>query len=216
MEVVDIGFPEQVIDTQGIKVNWTTTTQASQWMPLRPPASHKGTYGRVLVVAGSTGMTGAAALASEAALRAGAGLVTLATPKHLNPILEGLLPEVMTLPLSENRSRQPIGIGNRCYTRIRGKDEICARNRPRNLSTSRYSRTRSATDSVENREHKLGLRMVIDADGLNAIAQTPENYVVLRYRDRANTAPWRDGAINGYPGVDIRSRQDPYRPNVCK
>ena len=102
LEVVDIGFPEQVIDAQGIKVNWTTTTQALQWVPPRPPASHKGTYGRVLVVAGSTGMTGAAALASEAALRAGAGLVTLATPKHLNPILEGLLPEVMTLPLPGN------------------------------------------------------------------------------------------------------------------
>ena len=97
-------FPEQVVDTQDIKVNWTTATQASQWVPPRPPASHKGSYGRVLVVAGSTGMTGAAALASEAALRAGAGLVTLATPKHLNPILEGLLPEVMTLPLPETEA----------------------------------------------------------------------------------------------------------------
>ena len=60
LEVVDIGFPERVIDAQGIKVNWTTTAQASQWVPPRPTASHKGTYGRVLVVAGSTGMTGAA------------------------------------------------------------------------------------------------------------------------------------------------------------
>ena len=101
LEVVDIGFPEQVVDAQDIKVNWTSATQAAQWMPPRPLSSHKGSYGRVLVVAGSTGMTGAAALASEAALRAGAGLVTLATPRHLNPILEGLLPEVMTLPLPE-------------------------------------------------------------------------------------------------------------------
>ena len=65
LEVVDIGFPEQVVDAQAIKVNWTTATQASKWVPLRPPASHKGSYGRVLVVAGSTGMTGAASLASK-------------------------------------------------------------------------------------------------------------------------------------------------------
>ena len=94
----------------------------SQWVPPRPAASHKGSYGRVLVVAGSTGMTGAAALASEAALRAGAGLVTLATPKHLNPILEGLLPEVMTLPAVRNGYREFSSILNFSHPRICGKN----------------------------------------------------------------------------------------------
>ena len=94
------------------KLTGQTAQQVSQWLSPRPSSSHKGTYGRVLVVAGSTGMTGAAALASEAALRAGAGLVTLATPKHLNPILENLLPEVMTRPAAGNGCWQPICI---CY-----------------------------------------------------------------------------------------------------
>jgi NAD(P)H-hydrate epimerase len=65
----------------------------------RDPDTHKGTYGRLLVLSGSTGKTGAACLCSEAALRCGAGLVTLGIPAPLNPILEGKLTEVMTLPL---------------------------------------------------------------------------------------------------------------------
>ncbi|MBI4615576.1 MAG: NAD(P)H-hydrate dehydratase [Planctomycetes bacterium] len=70
-------------------------------LPARRPDSHKGDYGRVLVVAGSRGMIGAACLASSAALRAGAGLVTLATPASQQPIAATKLTAVMTLPLSE-------------------------------------------------------------------------------------------------------------------
>ena len=67
LEVVDIGFPKQVVDAQDIKVNWITASQASQWIPQRPPASHiRNLRAHPLIVAGSTGMTGAAALASEA------------------------------------------------------------------------------------------------------------------------------------------------------
>ena len=77
--------------------------------------THKGDYGRVLVVAGSVGMTGAACLCSQAALRAGAGLVTLGIPESLNTILEAKLTCVMTRPLPEtdtrtlaNEAKQPI------------------------------------------------------------------------------------------------------------
>ena len=80
LEVADIGFPEQVVNAQNVKVNWTTAAQASQWMPRRPPSSHKGSYGRVL---GHRRFDrydrGGCPSPSEAALRAGAGLVTLAT-----------------------------------------------------------------------------------------------------------------------------------------
>ncbi len=73
------------------------------FLPRRKPDTHKGTYGHVLVVGGSLGMTGAAALASEAALRAGAGLVTCACPGHVNAILEVKLTEAMTWPLPIDR-----------------------------------------------------------------------------------------------------------------
>ena len=173
LEVIDIGFPEQVVDAQDIKVNWTSATQAAQWMPLRPPSSHKGSYGRVLVVAGSTGMTGAAALASEAALRAGAGLVTLATPKHLNPILEGLLPEVMTLPLPETDTGSLAVSATSAILEFAEKTKSILAIGP---GLSQHPETVSLIHQLirENREQGLGLRMVIDADGLNALSQDRE------------------------------------------
>ncbi|NQT46303.1 MAG: NAD(P)H-hydrate dehydratase [Candidatus Omnitrophica bacterium] len=67
----------------------------------RSPETHKGDYGHVFVLAGSTGMTGAAYLASQAALLSGCGLVTLGIPKSLNAIMEVKLTEVMTKPLKE-------------------------------------------------------------------------------------------------------------------
>ncbi len=70
-------------------------------LPVRAPDGHKGTFGRVLIIAGSTGMSGAAILCAKGTLRAGAGLVTLAAPSVLNPILEVALPEVITLPLPD-------------------------------------------------------------------------------------------------------------------
>lgn len=101
LEVADIGFPQRVIDAQNIQINWTQPSDAARILPQRPTDSHKGTYGRVFVVAASTGMTGAAALTSRGALRVGAGLVTLGAPKSLNAVLETKLTEVMTLPLPE-------------------------------------------------------------------------------------------------------------------
>ena len=173
LEVVDIGFPEQVVNAQDIKVNWTSAAQASQWMPPRPAFSHKGSYGRVLVVAGSTGMTGAAALASEAALRAGAGLVTLAIPKRLNPILEGLLPEVMTLPLPETDVGSLAASATAPILEFAEKTKSILAIGP---GLSQHPETVSLVHQLihENREQRVDLRMVIDADGLNALAQDRE------------------------------------------
>lgn len=173
LEVVDIGFPQQVIDSQNIKVNWTTAAQAAQWILPRPPASHKGSYGRVLVIAGSTGMTGAAALASEGALRAGAGLVTLVTPKHLNAILEGLLPEVMTLPLLETEEGSLAESATSTILEFAEKTKSVLAIGP---GLSQNPETVALVHRLvrENREQGLGLRMVIDADGLNALAQASE------------------------------------------
>jgi NAD(P)H-hydrate epimerase len=101
IEVAEIGIPRPLLDDPALKAHWITAAQAAVRLPERPADGHKGTFGRVFVLAGSSGLTGAAILASEAALRVGAGLVTLGIPRSLNPILEVKLTEVMTLPLAE-------------------------------------------------------------------------------------------------------------------
>lgn len=193
LEVIDIGFPEQVVTAQNIKVHWTTAAAASEWVPSRPAASHKGTYGRVLVIAGATGMTGAAALASKAALRVGAGLVTLATPKHLNSILEGLLPEVMTLPLPETDA------GSLAVSAVSTLLELAEKTKSVLAIGPGLSQNPETVTLVhqlvrENQAQGLGLRMVIDADGLNALAQATELIPLLS----------KDTVLTPHPGEMAR------------
>lgn len=99
--VADISIPQALVDTyrtSGVLLSW-------QWcarrLPLRDIEGHKGDYGHVLVLGGSPGLTGAVVLTGEAALRSGAGLVTVGVARSLNPILEEKLTEVMTRPLPE-------------------------------------------------------------------------------------------------------------------
>lgn len=72
-------------------------------LPKRPADCNKGDFGRLLIVAGSRGMSGAAVLAARAALKTGAGLVTIATPKSAQPVIAACLPEAITLPLEETK-----------------------------------------------------------------------------------------------------------------
>ncbi len=205
LEVVDIGFPQQVVDSQNIKVNWTTAAQATEWIPPRPPASHKGSYGRVLVVAGSTGMTGAAALASEAALRAGAGLVTLATPKHLNAILESLLPEVMTLPLPETAAGSLAESATSAILEFAEKTKSVLAIGP---GLSQHSETVALVHRLvrENREQGLGLRMVVDADGLNALAHATLGEAAIR---RLLLQLGKEAVLTPHPGEMARLTNTP-------
>jgi NAD(P)H-hydrate epimerase len=75
------------------------------YLPGRQPSSHKGTFGHAGIIAGSVGKTGAAAMAARAALRVGAGLVTVAIPASVNDILEAKLLEAMTAPMPETKAR---------------------------------------------------------------------------------------------------------------
>jgi NAD(P)H-hydrate epimerase len=101
LHVVDIGIPRAAVAAAGIQVALLTEDAIRTLLPERHPNAHKGSQGHVLVVAGSTGKSGAGALASRAALRAGAGLVTFALPARLNSAMEASVTEVMTLPVAE-------------------------------------------------------------------------------------------------------------------
>ena len=168
LEVADIGFPSSVIDAQNIQLNWTQPSDATQMMPSRPRHSHKGTYGRVFVVAASTGMTGAAALTSAGALRVGAGLVTLGTPKSLNPILEVKLTEVMTLPLPETAE------GSLALEAKSHIIEAVERTKSVLAIGPGLSQHPETVALVHNLICETDTPTVIDADGINALSKSKE------------------------------------------
>jgi NAD(P)H-hydrate epimerase len=173
LEVADIGFPARVINAQNIRVNWTQSTanardpcaEVCEWIPPRPRHSHKGTYGRVFMVAGSTGMTGAAALGCEAALRVGAGLVTLGIPKSLNPILEVKLSEVMTLPLPETAE------GSLAFAAKSQILEFVERTSSILAVGPGLSQGPETVELIHSLIRENRTPVVIDADGLNALSQ---------------------------------------------
>ncbi len=106
LHIVDIGIPPQAIEKTGIPTELLTEDIASKWLSClrRDPSSHKGTHGHLLIIAGSTGKTGAAILAARGALRSGCGLVSLCAPHDLNQIFESQLIEAMTIPLLSSDS----------------------------------------------------------------------------------------------------------------
>jgi len=130
----------------------------------RKPDSHKGDYGHVLVLAGSARFSGAAVLCAEAAMRSGAGLVTLGIPKSLNTaIIKIKLKEVMTLPLPEVKEGV---LGAGAFSRINSFIKSCdvvaiGPGLGRDTSTERLVRKIAVSVNVP---------LVIDADGLNAVA----------------------------------------------
>jgi hydroxyethylthiazole kinase-like uncharacterized protein yjeF len=128
----------------------------------REKNTHKGSYGRVLVLAGSPGMTGAAYLCSKAALRSGSGLVTLGIPKSLNPIMETKLTCVMTHPLPETKA---LTLSNK------GREEILKLCENHNV----VALGPGLSQQPETKKLILWLiktidrSIVIDADGINAL-----------------------------------------------
>ncbi|MFN3652678.1 MAG: NAD(P)H-hydrate dehydratase [Armatimonadota bacterium] len=103
--VAEISLPRPLLEDVEA-AEWITPARGAALWPDRAPDAHKGEAGRVFVLAGSPGLTGAATLCCEGALRAGAGLVTLGVPASLNPILEVKLTEAMTVPLPETPAQR--------------------------------------------------------------------------------------------------------------
>ena len=99
--VDDIGIPHALLEGTQLRQSLITREAAAKLLPARARDVHKGTCGRILVLAGSLGMTGAAALAAQAALRIGAGLVTLAVPERIYAVLAAKMTEVMVVPLPD-------------------------------------------------------------------------------------------------------------------
>ena len=164
LELADIGFSEQVLDQAPVSTFLLTEEEVGCLLPVRSEDAHKGTCGTVAVLAGSVGMTGAAVLAAEAALRAGAGKVVLGAPASLNDILEIKLTEVMTLPLPEVKKR-------RCLA-LRGlgrAQDLIAKADVSALGPGLGQHPETA-ELVRRLVARIDTPLILDADGLNAIS----------------------------------------------
>ena len=169
--VKPIGTPQQALeDDAGSTLNLTTSSDLGWVVAARRPNSHKGLYGHVLVIAGSVGKTGAAAMAARAALRAGAGLVTVATPASALPVVAGLGLEFMTVPLPETAAGT---IGRAAldhallHDLLDGKSVVA-------LGPG-IGQDHETVEFVREFTLKTDLPLVVDADGLNALAGSLEN-----------------------------------------
>jgi NAD(P)H-hydrate epimerase len=140
-----------------------TIQHARSLIPARPPDSHKGTYGYLLVIAGSVGLTGAACMTCESALRAGAGMVTLGIPQSLNLAMEARLTETMTRPLPETSAQSLSLSAFDVIAELSKRMHVLAVGP--GLST--HPETQQLVRKLLGEIH---LPMVIDADGLNALA----------------------------------------------
>ncbi|MBI3803193.1 MAG: NAD(P)H-hydrate dehydratase [Nitrospirae bacterium] len=160
--IVDIGFPPALIEAAKIPIDLITPAQLIGFPPPRPRGAHKGTAGHLLIIAGSLGKKGAALLSSRAALRCGAGLVTVALPKSIDPATAGLL-EAMTFPLPETEEGTiSLASEKRLADAIEGKEGVAiGPGLSQNEETQRLIRTVVAETAQP---------IVVDADGLNALA----------------------------------------------
>lgn len=169
--IASIGTPDWLIDREsGSSLNLVEEGMVSSWLrdTVRPVDAHKGAVGDVLLVAGSRGKTGAAALASAATLRAGAGLVTVATAMSAQTLLVGqVLPEVMTEPLEETRE------GSISHSAL---DRALELTQPRTvlaIGPGLSSADPETREFVRQLLTQRRLPVILDADGLNAVAPWP-------------------------------------------
>ena len=125
--------------------------------------AHKGDFGKVCIIAGSRGMSGAAALAGRAALRAGAGLVRVATPKSVLPIVASIEPSFTTIALPEDSSGRISAKAINTILEALGQNDAVAFGPGIGISGA----LRSVLEALLGQD---GLRLVIDADGLNNLA----------------------------------------------
>jgi hydroxyethylthiazole kinase-like uncharacterized protein yjeF len=169
--VHSIGTPNEVIEqlpASSPDLRWLEPSEFRDLPLHRRADSHKGTYGHALVVAGSRGKAGAAALSGWGALRAGAGLVTVATPESALPIVAGYRPELMTVPLAETDTGA-INLHNFDYNKFAelAKEKSVLALGPglgMHAETQQFVRRILA---------ECPLPIVLDADGLNALAAAP-------------------------------------------
>lgn len=162
LHVVDISIPDAAIEEESIPLDMLTEDDMVRLLPHRLANSHKGSFGHVLVVAGSIGKGGAAAMTSLSCLKAGAGLVTLAAPVSVQPLIAGKLTEVMTYPLDETDEKTISLKAINTLSELSKDKEVSAIGPGLTINKDTAELTRQFIKEVTT-------PIVIDADAINAL-----------------------------------------------
>lgn len=164
LKIVDISIPDKIINDEKIMLHTIEKEDIRFLFNKREPSSHKGTYGHLLVLGGSGGKGGAAAMASLSALRMGTGLVTMAVPESINASIETNILEVMSIPLPETEMKS---------IDISAKDIIIEslKNKSAVLIGPGLTTHPNTVELLLAVVPEIEVPMVIDADGLNCISE---------------------------------------------
>lgn len=164
LKVADISIPDKIVSDEKIKVHTIDRNDIGSLFQERKRSSHKGTYGHLLVIGGSVGKGGAAAMAGLSALRIGTGLVTLAVPQSVNSSIEMNPIEVMSIPLPETREGSiDIAAKDKLLESINGKSAV--------LIGPGLSTQQETIELLLMIIPEIKVPLLIDADGLNCLAE---------------------------------------------
>ncbi|RPI05385.1 MAG: NAD(P)H-hydrate dehydratase [Ignavibacteriae bacterium] len=163
VSVADIGIPRAITEDQRLKTALVDKEDVRRTLPRRSIHAHKYSVGKVLVLAGSKGLTGAAALCSTAAMRAGAGAVVLGTPEPVYSILARKMTEVMTTPLpATDQGTLSLNAIDGIRERLSWSDVL--------LIGPGLSQNPETQELIFKLLLEYHGKILVDADGLNAIA----------------------------------------------
>ena len=201
LEVLDIGIPKHLdhdIDLELLTGGWVKSR-----LPPRPLGGHKGTFGHVLVIAGSRNYVGAAYLASQGAARVGPGLVTLASPQSIYPMLASKLTEVIHLPLPDDG-----------YGRFHPDGAEIVRENLYQYSALLVGCGFGRSEGLAEFLRRLliegpqpSLPVVIDADGLNNLSVIEDWWHGLKSPAVLTPHPGEMSTLTGVATPDIQSRR---------
>ena len=165
--IADIGLPPALFDSPDLKLEMVEKEDLLGCFARRKKDSHKGTYGHLFILAGSFGKTGAAVMSAKAALKTGAGLVTVGTPRSGLPMVARGMAELMTEGLAETAEGTiAAAAADQAGALLKGKDAL--------LIGPGLSTHDSTAGFMAGLGPKIKLPLVIDADGLNILAKMPE------------------------------------------
>jgi NAD(P)H-hydrate epimerase len=205
--VADIGIPASVLAETGSRLWLLEARDAAAAYGPRKPDAHKGTFGHVLVIAGSIGKTGAAILSACGALRAGAGLVTVATPAPALPMVAAGRPELMTEPL-------PVGGNGGLHGEALGRALALAKERDAVVLGPGLGQDPATREFVRGFIAGCDVPLVIDADGLNALGPAPSSRAsgadVLRKRSAPTVVtphPGEMARLIGSEAAEVQRRR---------